>query len=326
MARRVTTLNMRWGGGRAETAPTLDSLVQSWYEGDRQDPRRVRFDSKVMFRPVPAIGRGRRTPPRGGVKSDGVERVFREHLGAEPEVIDESTDDDINSCGPCTCDGKGLLQGGTWADAEDDIVCVSCARAWSQGRKSRGSSMTSGTSGSSTTSAARLTGPRAPTTSPAVNFQADSDGNSGNAYTSNTNNFECIQGHVQEARSGGSRQVRGTSHRMISRSRDAASLALASGDNFSRRSNVQVAVGLGHLEGSRIPTHRPYGGRPNSSLSSCMCHCLDVATFPAYRQRRRSVDSRRSGSVVDGSGTSVHTRRRMCSEAVHTRCIGSSRL
>ena len=75
--RHITTLNMRLSSGRAETAPTLDSLVQAWYSENgkdvaksRGDGRRVHFASAAQYRPIPAEGRGRRTPARGSRSLD----------------------------------------------------------------------------------------------------------------------------------------------------------------------------------------------------------------------------------------------------------------
>ena len=57
----LETLNMSITGGRAQTAPTIDSLVQAWYEGGpkRKDSRKVRFNSMIQYRRIPAVGLGK---------------------------------------------------------------------------------------------------------------------------------------------------------------------------------------------------------------------------------------------------------------------------
>ena len=91
--RHCDTLNMRCLEGRAETAPTLDSVesyIQSWIEdgeyfdeggqeetegideiqeGQRREGKRVHFADLVTVRPIAATGKGRPTPPRS--KSTG---------------------------------------------------------------------------------------------------------------------------------------------------------------------------------------------------------------------------------------------------------------
>jgi hypothetical protein len=71
-ARHLETLNMKLSSGRAESAPTLDSLVQAWYtqsdkdiDESHRDTRHVSFSARVECRPIPAEGKGRRTPKRG---------------------------------------------------------------------------------------------------------------------------------------------------------------------------------------------------------------------------------------------------------------------
>ena len=71
-ARHLATLNMKLTSGRAESAPTLDSLVQAWHTQSDRDideshtySRRVRFSATIECRSIPAEGKGRRTPARG---------------------------------------------------------------------------------------------------------------------------------------------------------------------------------------------------------------------------------------------------------------------
>ena len=89
----LNTLNIRVELGRAATAPTLDtieSFVQGWYEQLNDEPqeeigeadkghdvgtggwrnagtcesKRVSFNDRVVFRPIPSKGRGSRTLTR----------------------------------------------------------------------------------------------------------------------------------------------------------------------------------------------------------------------------------------------------------------------
>ena len=71
-ARHLETLNMKLTAGRAESAPTLDSLVQAWYtqsdkdiDDSQKDPRHVRFSASVECRPIPAEGKGEGPLPEG---------------------------------------------------------------------------------------------------------------------------------------------------------------------------------------------------------------------------------------------------------------------
>ena len=69
--RHLETLNMQMADGRAETAPTIDSFVQSWYididegEIDRSQDKSVSFNKVVEIMWMPATGRMRPTPKRG---------------------------------------------------------------------------------------------------------------------------------------------------------------------------------------------------------------------------------------------------------------------
>ena len=76
-ARHLETLNMKLSSGRAESAPTLDSLVQAWctqsdkdIDESHRDSRHVSFSASVECRPIPAEGKGRRTPKRGAKVTD----------------------------------------------------------------------------------------------------------------------------------------------------------------------------------------------------------------------------------------------------------------
>ena len=56
--RHLETLNMQMSGGRASSAPTIDSLVKAWYEGGpkRKDPMKIKFNSVIQYLKIPAIG------------------------------------------------------------------------------------------------------------------------------------------------------------------------------------------------------------------------------------------------------------------------------
>ena len=76
-ARQFESLNMKVSSGRAESAPTLDSLVQAWYsqsdkdiDESHRDSRRVSFSASVECRPISAEGKERRTPKRGAKVTD----------------------------------------------------------------------------------------------------------------------------------------------------------------------------------------------------------------------------------------------------------------
>ena len=63
MHRHLETINAQPAGGRAESAPQIDSMeVESWAQ--KWVDKKVRFDEAVSVRPIPAVGRGRSC--RGG--------------------------------------------------------------------------------------------------------------------------------------------------------------------------------------------------------------------------------------------------------------------
>ena len=62
MGLHLATINAQPTCGRAESAPTIDTMefddgVKSWVQGWHE--KKVRFDEVVSIRPIPAIGRGR---------------------------------------------------------------------------------------------------------------------------------------------------------------------------------------------------------------------------------------------------------------------------
>jgi hypothetical protein len=127
--RHLECLNMKVSDGRADTAPTLDSVVRAWYEGgNAKRGARVRFSDKVMYRGIPAEGKQRHTPPRGSdIRKPGDvdlsvvadDMNYQEEHAAEQEVI-------------CSSGGAirvGLVaRGARWADAGNDFPRThSCA-------------------------------------------------------------------------------------------------------------------------------------------------------------------------------------------------------
>ena len=105
-ARHLETLNMKLSSGRAESAPTLDSLVQAWYtQSDKdiddscKDPRRVSFSASVECRPIPAEGRGRRTPTRGAKVTDHSGRsLYNCEQGTGPSSPPQPEREKIDEC------------------------------------------------------------------------------------------------------------------------------------------------------------------------------------------------------------------------------------
>ena len=80
--RHLTTMNMNLCEGRANAAPTLDSMVQGWYDDDSDydghadiasiatRTKKVRFSDTVHFRGIPATGKCRKTPGRGRTRKE----------------------------------------------------------------------------------------------------------------------------------------------------------------------------------------------------------------------------------------------------------------
>ena len=165
--RHITTLNMRHVEGRADTAPTLDNIesyIQSWYEdgedyvekdqgnhdGIDQDidaihegqvqnniikinreQRRVSFADRVTVRPIPAMGKGRKTPTRGANLKAA--KWQKERGSGATGAGDDNIEDRQAMQLECKCGGlmvKG--DGRKWSDEEADIECKVCARQWLQ--------------------------------------------------------------------------------------------------------------------------------------------------------------------------------------------------
>ena len=120
--RHLACLNMDLSGGRAEAAPTLDSLVTAWYTGPRRrGNHRVSFSDKISYQPVPAEGRQRPTPARGA----GATVTTEMHID---QVDVQEKMDHIHgkiSIGHEVIYGDGssgvrlVARGARWADAED---------------------------------------------------------------------------------------------------------------------------------------------------------------------------------------------------------------
>ena len=131
IARHVDTLNMIWVEGRAESAPTLDSVesyLQTWVEDGADDHdynydydsdidevteetkgerRKLRFADFVAVRPILSLGNGRATPPRGARAGGAVW-----HPADSVNIGREKCD-----CGSQLRKGDGKR----WSDAEDDV-------------------------------------------------------------------------------------------------------------------------------------------------------------------------------------------------------------
>ena len=134
--RHLGTLNMKLSEGRATSAPTLDSLVQARYFDDGVDSvdqshdneRRVRFDTRVSYQPIPAEGKGRRTPARGSRPRDGSGQGLDTIQDEIYRGIDESIIDRVDEC---ICGGLDSRARTRWGDWDDDPECLACARSWS---------------------------------------------------------------------------------------------------------------------------------------------------------------------------------------------------
>ena len=96
---------MQITGGRASSAPTINSLVYAWYEGatGRVDQRKIRFDKMVKYRKIPAVGLGKKTPERG------VKHHRRATwVNAQEEVIEFDEDIDIDRFGNVESELKAI--------------------------------------------------------------------------------------------------------------------------------------------------------------------------------------------------------------------------
>ena len=158
----MNTLNIRIDSGRAETAPTLDaveSFVQGWYEclndhsqeeigeadigddvgnggrrnGGKPQGRGVTFNDQVAFRAIPVEGRGRRTPQRGN-RTSAWKSKFVDYF-ADGVSVDEADNDGHKSCQCVSASERPR-----WADCEEDIECMECARLWGSSASSQNTS------------------------------------------------------------------------------------------------------------------------------------------------------------------------------------------
>ena len=142
-ARHLETLNMRFDGGRAESAPTLnsvESVVQGWYDtpeenvsnGDTRMTQRIRrkvsFNNRVSIRGIPATGRMRAVVSRSMKTHYPKTTVFeKDEVDGQEEIPAMAVDETKEKRGSCEC--AGPLGGQRWADA-DDILCNGCAGSW----------------------------------------------------------------------------------------------------------------------------------------------------------------------------------------------------
>ena len=95
--KHLETLNMSISGRRARTAPTIDSLVQAWYEGGpkRKDNRKLRFDSMVQYRKIPVVGLGKSVKEHGvdsGQKTKWVEMQEEHGQLKRPSIGEEDAE------------------------------------------------------------------------------------------------------------------------------------------------------------------------------------------------------------------------------------------
>ena len=147
LERHIETMGMESRGGRAESAPELnsvESLVTSWTgplngeEDDTADCKRVRFDRRVQFRAVPHANRGRkcrecRIP--GGVRRR--KSVMPRHATDRPGATPAGVPGGVGHQKGTTTDRAGTASP-RWADVVDNegISAVSVFH----GSEARGSS------------------------------------------------------------------------------------------------------------------------------------------------------------------------------------------
>ena len=121
----LETLNASLIGGRAESAPTLDSIVTSRYEedDDMQHAPRVRFYEKVQIRKIPVEGKGRKLPERNSRKA----RQTRWQGKWTGEELEKGEREDGKEAGVDVVEKeidlvrtRALKRGTCWADVEDD--------------------------------------------------------------------------------------------------------------------------------------------------------------------------------------------------------------
>ena len=166
--KHVETLNLEWRGGRADSAPTIDtveSYTQSWYEElqwddvslnaileseaseheekvkirgiikmestkrDGNKAKQVKFDRTVTVRPIPAAGKFRPTPTRG---TSGMRARWIQEKGSEVLLVAQRGGDKRGvERKRCTCGGLTARgDGRRWAD-EEAQDCPECAKGWS---------------------------------------------------------------------------------------------------------------------------------------------------------------------------------------------------
>ena len=308
--RHLQTLSMRLDSGRADIAPTLDSvesLVTSWYERegfgkdiDYFGHRQVRFDSQVSVRAIPITGRHRRTPPRGqiGIRRAGLEdRDRRGHRDAgiadrasspREEVQDLGTigiQEPIEADMECSCRSRGLPQRGEgrrWADVDEDVNCEACRRQWGDSIAETRAEVRVSTTEGSDRPVASLDRHSSDIARSSNFVQAcNSPGNSATAHGSDVDcghlgHFSCIVHRPSGASD-------------LIASREVRQCTLENGDLR------QTSESGGHFEGGR-PV-RNLSRRSNSSVEYSGRHNEDAGSTMCSRRRR---------SVGDG-----HTRQRV---------------
>ena len=145
-AKHIGTLNMQFETGRSKAAPGLDSvesMVKAWHideNGEQVRKKVVRFHPEVLVRAVPAVGRCRKTPPRGsgGARATTWKVPDRGNdIGDDIDaiVMEQNKDKGASMAATrkCTCRVRGIpikSEGTRWADLESDEQCITCAEMW----------------------------------------------------------------------------------------------------------------------------------------------------------------------------------------------------
>ena len=128
----LETLNQEFVGGRAESAPTLNSVesfVQAWWDDWETDDndgeadtairgsQKVQFSRQVCFRPIPMSGRSRKTPSR--------EELYRRKNGGFLDCVVKAQGSQV---GECSCGSSPTSA--RWGDLDEQRVCLACASRW----------------------------------------------------------------------------------------------------------------------------------------------------------------------------------------------------
>jgi hypothetical protein len=105
--------------------PNIDEVREEL----KSDRKKVRFAELIAVRPIPWVGKGKATPPRGA-RAGGA--VWHSEESANSLNIGRNAGRG-EAAEQLKCDCGGQLRKGdgkAWCDAEDDEVCVACAGQW----------------------------------------------------------------------------------------------------------------------------------------------------------------------------------------------------